>query len=46
MHVTQIESGQFPPQPQTAGLCEWCAFSLVCRKETMEGDDDDAAEPV
>ncbi|MBP6715547.1 MAG: PD-(D/E)XK nuclease family protein, partial [Acidobacteria bacterium] len=45
-HVTQIESGQFPPQPQNAGLCEWCAFSLVCRKETMEGDDDDAAEPV
>lgn len=41
--VTRIEAGQFPPQPQTASLCEWCAFALVCRKETVEAEDDDAA---
>lgn len=45
-HVTKIESGQFPPQPQNAGLCEWCAFALVCRKETVDGDEDDAAESL
>lgn len=45
--VTRIEAGAFPPQPQNAGLCEWCAFSLVCRKETSAGEEeDDAAEPV
>ncbi len=45
-HVTTIEAGRFPPKPQSAGLCEWCAFALVCRKETVDGDEDDAAEPV
>jgi RecB family exonuclease len=45
-HVASIEAGQFPPAPQTAGLCEWCAFALVCRKETDEGGEDDAAEPL
>jgi RecB family exonuclease len=45
-HVTRIESGQFPPQPQNAGLCEWCSFATVCRKETVEGVEDDAAESV
>lgn len=44
--VTRIESGAFPPQPQNAGLCEWCAFALVCRKETVEAQEDDAAESV
>jgi len=45
-HVTKIEAGQFPPTPQNAGLCEWCAFALVCRKETVDGDEDDAAESL
>lgn len=45
-HVTRIEAGQFSPQPQNAGLCEWCAFSTVCRKEIVEGVEDDAAESV
>ena len=45
-HVTRIEAGQFPPQPQNAGLCEWCSFATVCRKETVEGVEDDAAESV
>lgn len=45
-HVTQIEDGKFYPQPQSASLCEWCAFALVCRKETSDGEEDDAAEPV
>ena len=45
-HVTRIEAGDFPPQPQNAGLCEWCSFATVCRKETVDGDEDDAAEPV
>ena len=45
-HVTRIEAGQFPPHPQNAGLCEWCAFATVCRKETVDGVEDDAAESV
>ncbi len=45
-HVTRIEVGDFPPEPQNASLCEWCAFALVCRKETADGGDDDAAEPL
>lgn len=45
-HVTHIEEGKFPPQPQSAALCEWCAFALVCRKETSDGEEDDAAESV
>lgn len=42
-HVTAIEAGTFPPKPENAGLCEWCAFALVCRKETVETEEDDAA---
>jgi RecB family exonuclease len=45
-HVARIEAGQFPPRPEHAGLCEWCAFALVCRKETVDGEEEDAAEPV
>ncbi len=45
-HVSRIESGEFPPTPQSAAMCEWCSFALVCRKEIEEGGDDDAAEPL
>ena len=45
-HVSKIEAGAFPPRPLNAGLCEWCAFALVCRKETVAAEEDDAAESV
>ena len=45
-HVTRIEAGHFAPQPQSSVLCDWCAFDTVCRKETVGGGDDDAAERV
>lgn len=47
-HVTRIEAGEFPPDPADAGLCEWCAFTYMCRREsvTEKGDDGGAAEPV
>jgi RecB family exonuclease len=52
-HVDAIERGEFPPRPDKANLCGWCAYALVCRKETVTPDstpedegDGDAAEPV
>ena len=46
-HVTRIEAGEFPPEPDDAGLCEWCAFAFVCRRESVtEKGDDGATEPV
>lgn len=47
-HVTRIEAGEFPPEPADAGLCEWCAFKFMCRREsvTEKGDESGAAEPV
>jgi RecB family exonuclease len=47
-HVARIEAGEFPPEPEEIGLCEWCAFSFVCRREsvTEKGDDGGTAEPV
>ena len=45
-HVTRIEAGEFPPEPDNAGLCEWCAFTFVCRREsvTEKGDEGGAVE--
>jgi RecB family exonuclease/inactivated superfamily I helicase len=47
-HVARIEAGEFPPEPAEAGLCEWCAFTFVCRRESVseKGDEGGAAEPV
>lgn len=45
-HVTRIEAGEFPPEPEDAGLCEWCAFTFMCRREsvTEKGDESGAVE--
>jgi ATP-dependent helicase/nuclease subunit B len=45
-HVARIEAGEFPPEPAEIGLCEWCAFSFVCRREsvTEKGDEGGAVE--
>ncbi|TAK16909.1 MAG: PD-(D/E)XK nuclease family protein [Acidobacteria bacterium] len=45
-HVTRIEAGEFPPEPADVQLCEWCAFSHVCRREsvTEKGEEGGAAE--
>lgn len=45
-HVARIEAGEFPPEPEEIGLCEWCAFSFVCRRESVseKGDDGGAGE--
>jgi RecB family exonuclease len=45
-HVARIEAGEFPPEPAEAGLCEWCAFTFVCRREsvTEKGEESGAAE--
>jgi hypothetical protein len=49
-YVGAVEAGRFAPAPEKASLCGWCAFSLVCRKEVVETDDDegegDATESV
>lgn len=31
--VEQIEKGEFPPRPAESFLCEYCAFTAVCRKD-------------
>lgn len=45
-HVTRIEAGEFPPEPENVGLCEWCAFTFMCRREsvTEKGDEGGATE--
>jgi ATP-dependent helicase/nuclease subunit B len=45
-YVARIEAGEFPPEPEEIGLCEWCAFSFVCRREsvTEKGDEGGAGE--
>jgi len=46
-HVTRIEAGEFPPEPEDAGLCEWCAFTFMCRRESVtEKGDESAAESL
>jgi ATP-dependent helicase/nuclease subunit B len=47
-HVARIEAGEFPPVPANTGLCNWCAFAMVCRRESVRGKegDDGAAESV
>ncbi len=46
-HVTRIEAGEFPPDPEDAGLCEWCAFTFVCRRESVsEKGEEHAAESL
>jgi RecB family exonuclease len=42
--IGHIEAGDFPAKPRNTGLCEWCGFAGVCRKE-YEGDGE-TAEPL
>ncbi|MGE5359442.1 MAG: PD-(D/E)XK nuclease family protein [Bacteroidales bacterium] len=35
--VEQIERGVFPPAPADFGLCSYCAFARVCRKDYVDG---------
>lgn len=48
--VDRIEAGDFGPRPRDPGLCQWCGYAGLCRKEYRldpSGEEDDGtAEPV